>query len=305
MLIKKRDSKKTEIEELTTLLSFHLPENKKFVIEREVRFIRSGDQGETDAAYFINFHFASSKNWAVIHDLRLEHQGRVAQIDHLLINRFLNVYVLESKNFSYGVKITDTGEFLVNYDKKYYSIESPIEQNKRHLIVLEEIFKKYDIMPKRIGITIIPTFRSYILVSTKSRVIRPSKETFDTSMVIKADTLGTQIDKDVDNMGPLSVLATASKIVSRETIKEIAERVAAVHKPIKINYRKRFGLEDIGPSRDSVVAPSDMQQSKRFYCAKCNNTIPEKVAKFCWDNKQRFHGKAYCFDCQKAFPGRR
>jgi len=120
MLIKKRDSKQAEIDELTTLLSFSLPENKKFMIERELRFIRSGDQGETDAAYFIDFHFGSNKNWAVIHDLRLEHNGRVAQIDHLLINRYFEVYVLESKNFSYGVKITDTGEFLVNYDNKYF-----------------------------------------------------------------------------------------------------------------------------------------------------------------------------------------
>lgn len=305
MLIKKRDSKQAEIDELTTLLSFPLPENKKFMIERELRVIRSGNEGETDAAYFINFDFKSSKIWAVIHDLRLEYQGRVAQIDHLLINRFLNVYLLESKNFSYGVKITDTGEFLVNYKNKYFSIESPIEQNKRHLIVLEEIFKKYDIMPKRLGITIIPTFRSYILVSTKSRVIRPSKETFDTSMVIKADTLGTQIDKDVDNMGPLSVLAAASKMVSDKTIKEITERIAALHRPIRIDYRKRFGVEDVVPSLPTATQGSEANMPKRFYCSKCKKTITEKVAKFCWDNKQRFHGKAYCFDCQKAFPGRR
>jgi hypothetical protein len=172
VLIKKRDSKQAEIDELTKLFSLPLPANKKFIIERELRFVKSGDQGETDAAYFIDFHFGSTKNWAVIHDLRLEHQGRVAQIDHILINRFFEVYVLESKNYSYGVKITDTGEFLVNYDNKYLSIESPIEQNKRHLIILEEIFKKYHILPKRLGITIIPSFRSYILVSTKSRVIR-------------------------------------------------------------------------------------------------------------------------------------
>jgi hypothetical protein len=171
MLIKKRDSKQAEFEELTRLLSLPLPENKKFLIERELRCIKSGDQGENDAAYFIDFHYKSSKNWAVIHDLRLEHQGKVAQIDHLLINRFFEVYVLESKNFSCGVKITDTGEFLVNNDNKYFSIESPIEQNKRHLIVIEDIFKQYDIMPKRLGITINPTFRSYILMSTKSRVI--------------------------------------------------------------------------------------------------------------------------------------
>jgi len=301
MLIKKRDSKQAEIEELTTLLTEPLPENKKFLIERELRCIKTGDQGETDAAYFIDFHFASSKNWAVIHDLRLEHQGRVAQIDHLLINRFFNVYVIESKNFSYGVKITDTGEFLVNYKNKYFSTESPIEQNKRHLIILEQIFKQYDVLPKRLGITISPTFRSYILVSTKSRVIRPHKEVFDTSMVIKADTLRTQIDKDFDKMGTLSVLAAASKMVSGEKIKEVAQRITAVHRPIKMNYRKRFGLEDASSSQDNA-APLDTQPSKQFYCFQCKKKITEKVAKFCWDNKQRFHGKAYCFDCQKAFP---
>lgn len=302
MLIKKRDSKQTEIEELTTLLSEPLPENKKFLIERELRCIKTGDQGENDTAYFIDFYFASSKNWAVIHDIRLEYRDKVAQIDHLLINRYFEVYVIESKSFSYGVKITDNGEFLVNYKNNYFSIESPIEQNKRHLIVLEQIFTQYDVMPKRLGITIIPTFRSYILVSTKSRVIRPTQKTFDTSMVIKADTLRTQIDKDFDKMGPFAVLAAGSKIVSSETLKDVAQRLAAVHKPIKINYKKRFGLDDVKPPQKDT-APVHTQSSKQFYCYQCKKNITEKVAKFCWDNKERFHGKAYCFDCQKEYSG--
>jgi hypothetical protein len=123
-------------------------------------------------------------------------------------------------------------------------------------------------------------------------------------MVIKADTLRTQIDKEFDNMSPLSVLATASRTVSGETIKELAQRIITVHKPMKMDYRKRFGLGNVNPSQDTGATPSDMQKSKRFYCAKCDKNITEKVAKFCWDNKKRFHGKAYCFDCQKAFPGR-
>jgi hypothetical protein len=122
-------------------------------------------------------------------------------------------------------------------------------------------------------------------------------------MVIKADTLRTQIDKDFDNMSPLSVLATASKMVSGEKIKEVAQRITAVHRPIKMNYRKRFGLEDASLSQDNAT-PLDIQPSKQFYCFQCKKKITEKVAKFCWDNKQRFHGKAFCFDCQKAFPGR-
>jgi hypothetical protein len=305
MIIKKRDSKQAEIDELTTLLSVPLPENKKFLIERELRSIKSGDREEKDAAYFIDFHFASSKRWTVLHDLRLEYRDKVAQIDHLLINRFFDIYVLESKNFFYGLKITDTGEFLVNNGKNYFAIESPIEQNKRHQIVLEQVIKKYDIMPKRLGITLTPSFYSYVLVSPKSRVVRPNKARFDTSMVIKTDTLRSAIDKRVDKMNSISALTTASKISSFEAVVEVGKRLSALHRPFKTDYRKRFGIEDAGLSRTATKKAADIQSSKQFYCFKCRKQITDSVAKFCQDNKQRFHGRAYCFDCQEAFPGQR
>ena len=300
MIIKRRDSKEAEIKGLTSLLSLPLPENKRFLIERELRFVKSGDKGENDSAYFIDFEFASSKKWVVIHDLRLESRNWAAQIDHLLINRFFDVYVLESKNFSYGVKITDTGEFHVIYNNKYFSIESPIEQNKRHIIVLESAFQQYDIMPKRLGITLKPNFRSYIMISPKSRVIRPSKGRFDTSMVIKADTLRTAIDKYVDNMNPLSTFATASKITSFETVKEAAQRLATLHKPIKIDYRKHFGIEDKQMNKQIASPTTEVQEPKKFFCCKCKTAISEKVARFCWDNKPRFGGRAYCINCQNS-----
>ena len=305
MIIKKRDSKQAEIDELTTLLSVPLPENKKFLSERELRFIKSGDRGEKDAAYFIDFHFASSNRWAVIHDLRLEYRDRVVQIDHLLINRFFDIYLLESKNFSYGLKITETGEFLVNNGKNYFAIESPVEQNKRHQIVLEQVIKNYDIMPKWLGITLTPSFYSYILVSPKSRIVKPDRVRFDTSMVIKTDTLRSAIDKRVDEMNSLSALSAVSKISSFETVVEVAKRLAALHRPFKADYRKRFGIEDASLSRTSTKKAIDIQSSKPFYCFKCKKPITEQVAKFCWDNKQQFHGRAYCLDCQEAFPGQR
>jgi hypothetical protein len=104
-------------------------------------------------------------------------------------------------------------------------------------------------------------------------------------------------------MNPIAVLASTSKIISSETIKEISDRLTQVHKPIRINYQKRFGLEDISLSQETVATPSDMRPSQRFYCVKCKKTVTEKVAKFCWDHKNRFYGKVYCYDCQKAFPG--
>ncbi|MBI2999763.1 MAG: NERD domain-containing protein [Deltaproteobacteria bacterium] len=299
MIIKKRDSKQKEIEELNTLLSLPLPENKRFLIERELRFIKSGDRGENDSAYFIDFHYASSKNWAVIHDLRLAHLDRVAQIDHLLINRFFDVYVLESKNFSYAVKITDNGEFLAEYNNRYVAIESPIEQNKRHMIVLEKVMKQHDIMPTRLGVKIRPTLRPYVMVAPKARVIRPSKNRFDTGMVIKADTLPTTIEK-AHARPHLADFTTVSKMSSTDTLKAVATRLAALHKPMKIDYRKRFGIEDAAVTNQISPRSSDVEKQKGFHCSKCKKMITERIVKFCWDNRRRFGGKAYCLECQKT-----
>jgi hypothetical protein len=125
------DSKREEKDQLRELLGGQLSEKQRFLLERQLRNIEAGERGEKDSAYFVDFYFGKSKNWAVIHDLRIEHNGQVAQIDHLIINRSMNIYVLETKNFHYGLKITPEGEFLVYDGKKYFAIESPIEQNER------------------------------------------------------------------------------------------------------------------------------------------------------------------------------
>lgn len=47
----------------------------------------------------------------VLHDMRLEINGRFAQIDHLLMNRGFDLYVLETKTFNTGVSINERGKF--------------------------------------------------------------------------------------------------------------------------------------------------------------------------------------------------
>ena len=244
MIIKKMDSKQEEIAELTALLNRKLTPYQRFLIERELRAIRSGVSGEKDSAYYIDFYFGNSKNWAVIHDLRLEHKGQVAQIDHLLINRFFDIYALESKNYSYKLKISPEGEFETYYSKEYFGIPSPIEQNKRHIYFLDLFLKQRDVLPKRMGISIRPRFKSLILVSPKSIITRPPEKKFDTSSVIKADILRTKIDREVDKgKNPLVDLATISKICSSSTLEKIAVKLAMFHKPSKVDFRAKFGLQ--------------------------------------------------------------
>jgi hypothetical protein len=243
MIIKRMDSKQEEIAELTALLRGRLNSNQRSLIEKELKAIKSGVAGEKDAAYYIDFYFGDSKNWAVIHDLRLEHKGKVAQIDHLLINRFFDMYVLESKSYSDKLKITPEGEFQTYYGKEWIGIPSPIEQNKRHIHLLNLFLKHQDILPKRMGISIRPRFKNLILVSPKSLIRRPLKKKFDASSVIKADTLRTRIDQEVDKgMNPLADWAAISKICSSSTLMKTARTLARFHNPKKIDFKARFGL---------------------------------------------------------------
>ena len=111
-----------------------------------------------------------TKNWAVIHDLRLEHNGRVAQIDHLLIGRFFDVFVIESKNLKTAVRVNGDGEFEVRNKWGWKGMASPVEQNKRHIQVLSSLIQDEKLMPMRLGFQIQPRFHNWVLVAPECQL---------------------------------------------------------------------------------------------------------------------------------------
>lgn len=238
MLIKSATDIQPTITRLEGLLPGAPPGQKK-QIEEDLRRIRAGAKGEREAAYLIDFDFKASRNTAVIHDLRLEINGRVAQIDHLLIHRTLNVYVLESKHFHAGLKITDDGEFLRwnEWKKTFEGMLSPLAQNERHIAVLKEVFNQIE-MPTRLGMRLSPTFTSLVMVSAQTRIDRPKK--FDTTHVIKADGLGKAVDAKMDKDGLLETFGSVARLVLPETLEGIAQRLAALHRPATFDFLAKY-----------------------------------------------------------------
>lgn len=230
MLIKKPDDQTPLLSTLEAQAAGTGPKAKRATTELRNR--KAGLRAERESAYLIDHDFADSKNWAVIHDLRLEHGGRVAQIDHVLINRWLQVYVLETKGFHDGVKINEEGEFLRwnNFAKRYEGMPSPLAQNDRHINVLGDVLETIE-LPTRLGLRIPPEFMSFVLVSPNAQIKRPEK--FDTTRVIKADQLKKSIWRDIDNENPLvGLLKTAAKIVAPETVEYVARELAKKHRPL-------------------------------------------------------------------------
>jgi hypothetical protein len=281
MLLKSKDGRLEDIQELNRLLTLNVTAKQRFSIEREIKCLVSGERNEQNSAYYLDFKYKDSPHWALIHDLRIEHRGRVAQIDHLLINRFLDVYVLESKNYYYGVKITEEGEFLVWDGKGYQAIESPYEQNQRHIQALQTSVEDRNLGPRRLGFSIPISYRNVVLISPTSKLLKPSSSTFDLFTVIKADAFVSATGKDIDNKSIIS----APKIVGCDTLQEFSEKLVRLHRPGSINFAAKFGISNndtidgvqvasiVASPASPVYSPAVHESKDVLACRNCNSPI--------------------------------
>ncbi len=223
-----------------------------------------------------------------------------AQIDHILVNRFLNVWVCESKHFGEGIAINEYGECSAFFDGKPYGVPSPFEQNRKHCAVLKAVFDDGAVeLPKRLCFSIKPEIKSLVLVSKNARITRPKAKSDELDAILKGDQIKARIDKDIDSItsNPL----TAARIIAPDTLDDFAKRLASLHTPIAFDWHAKFGL-----SKESVASASETQakgmKKCKPVCSSCGTTVTRNVAEFCGSKKATFGGKVYCIDCQKDVP---
>lgn len=321
MLIKSADDHKKRLRLLEELRnSDRLDERQKDWLRNEYRRLAPGLAGERDAAHYLDLSFSESKNHAVLHDLRLEADGQAAQIDHLVVDRLLTFFLLETKTYSGSLHINEHGEFMAEYSgERRYGIESPIEQSRRHGTVLKKILDRLEITG-RAGTK--PSFFHIVMVHPKAIIHRPPEGTCDTSMVIKADQFATWHRKFVDKMGPASVLAGMVNIRGRNTVKEWGEKLKSQHRPTNplelpdfmkpkvivpatppakaIPSRMAPQLAEVQGEALSVTLqlPEPENAAATPICETCGKRLTPKVTKFCQDKADKFGGRFYCYDHQ-------
>lgn len=305
MQIKAADDKQPDLDALAVLLErpdVEAPTRRR--IEQEIRQIRAGAAGERDAAYQIEFHYGASRNYVTIHDLRLEVGDRMAQIDHLVLTRLLDVWVLESKHFADGVAVNNHGEWSALYGRSERGMPSPVEQNRRHVMVLDDLFSSGSVhLPKRLGlVTIRPRIRSLILVSDNARIVRPRSRAAAAQVdgldtVIKSERLRATIDRDFDERNEASIL----KVVGRETLAAVGRELAAQHQPMMVDWAARFGLPTV-PGQPVAPTPAAAEPARvpsADSCAECGRPVSQAAIDYCHANVERFAGMILCYQCQR------
>jgi hypothetical protein len=304
MLIKTADDKSKRITLLESLQdSPKLDARQKAWARDELVRLRRGIQGERDAAHYLDNYFADGKNYAVIHDLRLVDGEDTAQIDHLVIGRAFEFYLLETKNFNGSLRINDLGEFSMKYSgDREFGIPSPLEQSRRHERVLLKALDKLGITGR---VTKRPTFHHVVLVHPAATISRPPAKAFDSGMVIKADQFRTWHERQVEKeSGIANAFAGLMNVRSSDTVESWGKLLVRLHRPadqLALPEFMRPKAASPQPTLNAPAAPAQPKPERKLLCATCGEKISFAEGKYCWNNEARFGGLQYCREHQAAF----
>lgn len=212
-------------------------------VKADLLKLKAGHSAEKNAAHLLDKHHADSKKAIVLHDLRFEVDGDVAQIDHLRINRFGYVCLYETKSFNTGLKIDEDGTFWRwdNYQKQHVEIPSPLLQSKRHETTVRKVLNMINYNALE--------FVHFVLVDYKASLDKPKRKEFD--LVCRPDRLKEAEDKYLNTFRAKDLLAvtkglgrllSSDGIYSEEDLKRFGRKLTKLHKPLKRDHWARYGL---------------------------------------------------------------
>jgi len=249
-----------------------------------------------------------------------------AQIDHLLVNRFLEFWVLESKRMSGGIKVLDNGECLTFSGGRSIAIESPIEQSRRHVKMLQRVIDSGALnLPSRLGRIMKPRLESVVLI-TDGRITLPNKPVPGLETLVRTDMFLNHRDAVFDKRSSLDL----ARLISFDTIMDIGQQLVALHQPIEYDWERRFNmasptsalpvvaappLETAVPlvvaepppppfvpappvSNVAAITPAKAPRPPAGQCAACQSPVSRGVKAYCASNAARFGERILCMPCQ-------
>ncbi len=108
------------------------------------RFKRAGDEAEKQMAFYLRRAFGDNPNVHVFNNLRLEHEGEVVQIDHLIFHR-AGFVIVESKSVTRSVRINDREEWARQWNGRWSGMPSPVLQARRQADLLRAMLQAHKV----------------------------------------------------------------------------------------------------------------------------------------------------------------
>lgn len=221
-MIIKKSTRKTEIEQFNFWYNEERLATFSSAVRKELFAHRRGLKGEAETAFYLDRHFSTSADHALIHDLRIQDTpGSYAQFDHVLISRLSKtISIFEVKNFNGRLSKNEHGEWMVWYDgqRRPVDIPNPVEQVRRQRTVLQRWLKR-----KKLD-SFFPDIGCFVVVPPKCAIDRSKISAREP--IFKADN----VIREWTGFGGISPIGRLlSTGVSAETLRAIGRSLARDH----------------------------------------------------------------------------
>lgn len=257
----------------------------------------AGRRAEEQMAFYLRRFFGASADVDVLNYLRIDLNGEVAQMDHLVLHPY-GLLIVESKSVSDSVQIGDDGQWKRWFNKKPSGMPSPITQAKMQASLLRQLLEK---TVKQKGFFDRVRLDVLVAISDGGTIQWPKSGALPE--VCKADQVPDRIGQRVDEFRRVR---KEPDILTNAYRRAIADFLLKVHKPLERSVQK---VEEPIPaykviSRNTPNALLANDWGRTATAKSSAENLPAKACKYCKSSElEARHGQYgyyfYCRACEK------
>jgi hypothetical protein len=161
-----------------------------------------------------------SRDWVVLHDMKFRWRERSAEVDHLLINRQLEILLVHARLLDRRTRCLNGKWEESRRNKHWEALPSPVEQCRRKLFVLRKLVDSERLAPHHHGVALPVSFKSLVLVDAD---FETPGNTFGDTLVWNLGTLTMHLRNAVPRAAAFFVT------VPPEILEAFGQRLLAWH----------------------------------------------------------------------------
>lgn len=262
----KENKQLNDLEELCEKLS---NSDKKELIEKDIMLLKQGLAGENNVYFELKNSFMPM---LCLHDIRIEHEDYVAQLDFVVItNKYMAI--LETKKLNGNITINSDGDFIRTIRTKRgrvykEGIYSPVSQNKRHVNIVK------DLLSKKLKINHLPIISLVVIANPKSIIDKDKCPKDIKNSIYKYDQVAQQLEKHLKDK-------SNEYNLQEKYMNQIANLLVETNTPISFDNIAKYGITEddyIKETLENTSQPIEDAQEIYKLPSEKNIEVIEEVA---------------------------
>jgi ssDNA-binding Zn-finger/Zn-ribbon topoisomerase 1 len=248
------------------------------------KFAVAGRRAEEQMAHYLKRFFGGSPEVDVLNYLRIDLQGEVAQMDHLVLHPF-GLTIVESKSVAGSVQIKDDGQWIRWFNKQPQGMRSPVTQARMQAMLLRELLAR---TVKQKGFFDAVDFDVLVAISDSGTIQWPSSGSLPE--VCKADQVPEKVLEKVEQRR-----VAGAGMLSSERRRAISDFLRSIHLPLQQEM-----APESAPSQETGATPAAVNEEAKPQEKEVGARLPAKACKHCGgaDLDAQYGKFGYYFACK-------